>query len=957
MTRMDRETRGTSWLWATAMALVMLPSLVTASKAPSQLQARTPSKLQAMESYGRLPLSFEANNGQTESQVRFLARGRGYTLFLAENEAVFALRSAEVESVESVGSVPGKEQSSHLRAELSERTKRTQPTKQAVLRMRLEGANRSPMAHGVAPLPGVVNYFIGNDPTKWHTNIPTYGKVEYKNIYSSIDLVYYGNQGKLEYDFVVSPGADPNQIKLAFEGAENLRLADNGDLTLTVPGPDLHLQKPLVYQQDEKGRKQLVAGSYILLAADSPHVAIQVASYDRTRPLIIDPLLAYSTYLGGSGFDEGRAIAVDSNGNAYVTGTTDSADFPTLSAFQGALAGEGSQDAFVTKLNAAGSALVYSTYLGGSGLDEGRAIAVDADGNAYVTGSTLSSDFTTTPGAFQGARVNLTDAFVTKLNPAGSALVYSTYLGGFGNEEGRGIAVDNTTGSAYITGFTSSISSTLDPPFPTLAAVQPDYGGGSKDAFVTKLNSAGSALVYSTYLGGTNLDQGSEIAVDANGHAYVTGTTDSVDFPTQGPFQGGLAGFQDAFVTKLDATGSARVYSTYLGGSGFDNGLGIAVDTGGSAYVTGLTTSENFPTQDPVQTNLVGDDAFVTKLDAAGSALVFSTYLGGNGSDQGNAIAVDTTGSAYVTGSTGSGDFPIQGAVQNTAPGNGDAFVTKFGNTPTGANVTIQLGPVTVTFANVTAAGDTTITTSAEGPAPPAGFTLGNPPTYYDVTTTAQFSGSVMICIDFTDIAFGNVASLGLFQFGNPDWVNVTVTAPPPPVKTICGTVTSLSPFAILEAANQAFATFKPEVEIKLPRGANNDSFEVEAFFTLGAGAGIAPLTEDLTLKVGPYSTTIPAGSFKEKKRGFKFKGVIDGVRVAARIQPRARGGFKFEAEGRCADLTGTVNPVTVELTIGEDVGSATVKADISSRSEGRKCGDRRDDDKDDKHFKDDDDD
>src|SRR5205809_2214315 len=244
MTRMGRESTGTSWLLATAMALVMVPSLVTASKAPSQLQARTPSKLQAMESYGRLPLSFEANNGQTESQVRFLARGRGYTLFLAQNEAVFALRSAEVESVESVGSVPGKEQSSHLRAELSERTKRTRPTKQAVLRMKLQGTNPAPLAQGLAPLPGVVNYFIGNDPRKWRTHIPTYEKVEYKNIYSGIDVVYYGNQGKLEYDFVVSPGADPNQIKLAFEGAENPRLADNGDVTLTVSGADLYLKKP-----------------------------------------------------------------------------------------------------------------------------------------------------------------------------------------------------------------------------------------------------------------------------------------------------------------------------------------------------------------------------------------------------------------------------------------------------------------------------------------------------------------------------------------------------------------------------------------------------------------------------------------------------------------------------------------------------------------------------------------
>src|SRR6059036_382191 len=253
MTRMGRESTGTSWLLATAMALVMVPSLVTASKAPTQPPAPKPSKPQVVESYGRLPLSFEANDGQTDRQVNFVARGRGYTLFLAQSEAVFVLRKAKGENASRV--------TFHASRDYQE----------TVLRMRLEGANPTPRAAGLEKLPGVVNYFIGNDPTKWHTNIPTYGKVEYKNIYSSIDLVYYGNQGKLEYDFVVSPGADPNQIKLAFEGAENLRLADNGDLTLTVPGPDLHLQKPLVYQQDEKGRKQLVAGSYILLAADSPH--------------------------------------------------------------------------------------------------------------------------------------------------------------------------------------------------------------------------------------------------------------------------------------------------------------------------------------------------------------------------------------------------------------------------------------------------------------------------------------------------------------------------------------------------------------------------------------------------------------------------------------------------------------------------------------------------------------
>ena len=1047
MTRMGRESTGTCWLLATALALIMGPSLVTASKAPSPLPARTLSKLQAIESYGKLPLRFEANKGQTDRQVNFVARGRAYTLFLAENEAVFALRSAEVESVESVGSVPGKEQSSHLRAELSERTKRTQPTKQAVLRMRLEGANRSPMAHGVAPLPGVVNYFIGNDPKKWRTHIPTYEKVEYKNIYPGIDVVYYGNQGKLEYDFVVSPGADPNQIKLAFEGAENPRLADNGDVTLTVSGADLYLKKPLVYQQDEKGRKQLVAGNYILLATDSPragdplhspeqrvpftpHVAIQVASYDRSRPLVIDPVLAYSTHLGGSGGDQGFGVAVDAVGNAYVTGFAGSSDFPTTAgAFQTAFGG-GEADAFVTKLNPTGSALVYTTYLGGDGFDQGHGIAVDATGNAYVTGHTFSTNFPTTTGTvqpgFSGVSSIIGDAFVTKLNATGSALVYSTYLGGGDDDEGFGMAVD-ATGNAYVTGQTLSTNfpttaDTVQPGFagtidafmtklnPTgsglvystyLGGDSDDLGNGiavdatgnayvtgltfstnfpttpgafqttpnfASDAFVVKLNAAGTALVYSTYLGGDGFDQGQGIAVDAEGNAYATGGTSSTNFPTTtGAFRTTFGGRSDAFVTKLNGDGSALVYSTYLGGFSSDRGNAIAVDATGNAYVTGLTFSTNFPTTPGAVRETFGGilDAFMVKLNPAGTALVYSTFLGGSSLDEGFGIAVDTAGSAYVTGGTESPDFPTTpGAVQTGFGGTPDAFVAKLAeiNTPAGGNVLVQpvdlatgTTPVTLTFSNVAGAGVTGLATSRTGPPPPAGFKPGSPPTYFDITTTAvsSASASVLVCINYTGITFSAFSStaglMRLMHFAGTGFVDVT-TSLDTTAAVICGLVNSLSPFAIFEPSiqAQAFATFRPKVEIELSPGANNDSFEVEGSFTLGAGAGIAPLTEDLTLKVGSYSTTIPAGFFKQKKGQFKFRGVIDGVRLTAKIQPRARGGFKFEAEGKCAELTGTVNPVTVELTIGEDVGSATVKADISSRSEGRKCGDRRDDDKDD---------
>ena len=429
-------------------------------------------------------------------------------------------------------------------------------------------------------------------------------------------------------------------------------------------------------------------------------------------------------------------------------------------------------------------------------------------------------------------------------------------------------------------------------------------------------------------------------------------------------------------MTKLNGDGSALVYSTYLGGFSSDRGNAIAVDAAGNAYVAGLTFSTNFPTTPGAVRETFGGifDAFVTKLNPAGTALVYSTFLGGSSLDEGFGIAVDTAGSAYVTGGTESPDFPTTpGAVQTGFGGTPDAFVAKLAeiNTPAGGNVLVQpvdlatgTTPVTLTFSNVTGAGVTGLATSRTGPPPPAGFKPGSPPTYFDITTTAvsSASASVQVCINYTGITFSAFSStaglMRLMHFAGTGFVDVT-TSLDTTAAVICGLVNSLSPFAIFEPSiqAQAFATFRPKVEIELPRGANNDSFEVEASFTLGAGAGIAPLTEDLTLKVGSYSTTIPAGSFKQKKGRFKFKGVIDGVRLTVEIRPSRRGGFKFEAEGKCANLDGTVNPVTVELSIGDDQGSAAVTAEIESSRRGGKCGERRDDDKDDKHDKDDDDD
>ncbi|HEV8132423.1 MAG TPA: SBBP repeat-containing protein [Acidobacteriota bacterium] len=465
-----------------------------------------------------------------------------------------------------------------------------------------------------------------------------------------------------------------------------------GDLLLHTAAGVIRQQKPVLYQEIDGVRKE-ISGGY--LRKGKHQVSFQIAVFDANRPLVIDPVLFYSTYLGGGGDEQGNGIAVDTAGNAYVTGFTNSTNFPTtVGAFQTTLGSF--EDAFVTKLNPTGSGLIYSTYLGGSDGDEGFAIAVDTAGNAYVTGTTLSTNFPVTLGAVQPTFGGGTfDAFVTKLNATGSGLVYSTYLGGSNGDHGRGIAVD-TTGNAYVTGFTFSGN------FPiTLGAFQTTQGG-SYDAFVTKLNPAGSGLVYSTFLGGSGGDQGLGIAVDTVGNAYVTGATFSANFPiTPGAVQPTLSGHTDAFVTKLNPIGSTPlVYSTYLGGSSFDEGNGIAGDTAGNAYVTGSTASSNFPTTPGTFQTTLGsfEDAFVTKLDPIGSGLVYSTYLGGNGNDQGNRIVVDTAGNAYVTGATDSTNFPTTSGAFQTTFGGGDAFVTRVNPLGTGLDYSTYLGGSDIDF-------------------------------------------------------------------------------------------------------------------------------------------------------------------------------------------------------------------------------------------------------------------
>nr|MDQ2732483.1 SBBP repeat-containing protein [Armatimonadota bacterium] len=421
--------------------------------------ASTPATHNLQASYGKLPLQFEINRGQTAKQVHFLSRGSGYSLFLTPTDAVLSLQTPPSHT----------HTLTHLRTPLHPSI--LPSPHPAVLRLHLLNANPHPQIAGADALPGKVNYFIGNDPKKWRTDIATYGKVHYQNVYPGIDLIYYGNQQQLEYDFIVSPGADPSTIRFNVQGAQRVSLNSIGELVLHTPGGDVVQHAPNIYQM-VNGQRKIIAGGYVLLPSIHPHtLAFRVGAYDHHLPLVIDPVLVYSTYLGGSGADGGASIAVDSAGNAYVTGSTLSLDFPTQRALQpnfggDVIGGTETGDAFVTELNPTGTAFIYSTYLGGSMATQlgfssmagnvrsqgSRGIAVDASGSAYVTGTTNTTDFPTTPGALQPAigNGNLT-AFVTKLSPDGSSLVYSTYLGGAAGSQSGGIAVD-AAGSAYVFG-------------------------------------------------------------------------------------------------------------------------------------------------------------------------------------------------------------------------------------------------------------------------------------------------------------------------------------------------------------------------------------------------------------------------------------------------------------------------------------------------------------------------
>jgi hypothetical protein len=541
------------------------------------------------------------------------------------------------------------------------------------VRIRLAGANSRAKAVALNQLSGKRNYFVGNDPAKWRTDVPIYSEVRYDEIYPGVNVKYYGRGQQLEYDFEVAPGADPSQIKLQFDRGVRIKVSTTGELIVKTKRGEVREQEPTAYQ-DIAGDRRPVEVNFV--SSGARQVDFRIGSYDRTKPLVIDPVVMYSTYLGGGGDDLASSVAVDFANNVYLAGTTSSTNFPTHSPAYPANAGL--SDIFVTKLDSTGHNIVYSTYIGGSGFDRGDGIAIDGSGNAYVVGRVDSSsmNFPTTPGSFASTyRGGDFDGVLFKLNAQGNALVYSAFVGGEENDSTEGVAVDGS-GQAYITGGSRSTA------FPTTVSAYQSTRSGDTDAYLLKVNASGSALLYGTMLGGGGTDRGSGVVVDGAGNAYIAGYTASADFPTSSAFQNSFGGSFDAFIARIDTNASglaSLVFCSYLGGSGDDKAYGIAIDSSAAnVFLVGQSLSTNFPVLNPVQATSGGSvDAFIAKISTAG-AKVFATYLGGSGDDRGTGIAVNSSGEAYVAGFTFSTNFPTVNPLQSSNGGGADAFVAKL---------------------------------------------------------------------------------------------------------------------------------------------------------------------------------------------------------------------------------------------------------------------------------------
>lgn len=763
-----RMTTNTAW-WMGGMACAaLLGALVYATKMPvasSPASAPPPSAAIA-----RLPLSFEPRADQTATGAEFLARASRYNVLLTPAEAVVGFKE---------GGAP--------------------------LRLRWLGGD--PAAAGAAntPLPGARHYFLGADPGRWRRDVGAYGSVEYNAVYPGIDLVYYGRDGRLEFDWRVAPHADPQVIRMKVEGARRVSLTEDGALRLETGGDSLLLDKPVIYQDGLTGRREISGGYRV---ESDNEVAFWLGDYDKTRPLIIDPVLVYGTYLGGGGADQSSGVAVDAGGNVYLTGQTTSANFPVSGGLQGV--NGGGTDAFVAKFNPAGD-LVYVTYLGGAGTDRAFAVAADAGGAAYVVGDTDSNNFPM-QNPLQATNAGGSDAFAVKLSADGASLLYSTYLGGAALDSARAVTL-SAGGEAYVAGGTTSAN------FPvTAGVVQPVIAGQASDGvykadgFVTALSADGAGMLFSTYWGGTDLDSISAIALASGGEVVIAGgTASSVLFPispsnlqesfggfpedgfisrlsangdamryssyfggnswdrvyalaldgddnmyiagvtvssnlrvTAGAFQTAYGGGRgDAFAAKIDAAGTGLSYSTYLGGSDFDQAYGITRAANGGLILAGETLSADFPLSQPLQFSRFGaQDAFVSRLNATASLLDWSTYLGGSGDDTATGLVMDNTGKLYVAGSTGSTDFPAVDAAQAGAAGGGDGFLAALEDIAQSADVTVTIAD----RLDPVPSGSTVIydiTVSNSGPDTAGGLTLRSEiPAAFDFVAATPVQGA-----------------------------------------------------------------------------------------------------------------------------------------------------------------------------------------------------------------------
>ncbi|MFC1725912.1 SBBP repeat-containing protein [candidate division KSB1 bacterium] len=621
-----------------------------------------------LKSLNDLPVAFTQNKGQYGENVEFLARGKGSHLFFTKDRTAFLLKKNNKNNKKGRKSISG----------LLKRDETASADDFFAFHVNFIGSNPGAEITGEERLSWNSNYFLGNDPSQWRTDVPNYSKIRLKNLYKGIDLVYHGSSGSLKYDLIVYPGSDVSQIALSYDIGESglgnvLKTNADNDLIIKTPFDDIIEKRPYCYQR-VNGRTIEVSAKFKIINKEENIFSFDVEDYDKNHLLVIDPEIVYSSFIGSSVFDFARDITVDVEGNVYITGVADGSDFPTTPGAFDRTFYSVKGTSMVCKLDSTGSSLVYSTYLGGDVEESGAGIAVDRHGRVYIAGHTESENFPVVEGAYDETFNGALDVFVCRLNSSGNGLLYSTYVGGIFSEKAKAIALD-ADGNVYVTGVTDGLD------FPTTAgAYDRSIFGTGNEVFAFKLNQNGSSLVYSTYIGGYGVEEGNSIAVDPEGNAYVTGATTSEDFPTtEGAFDQNHNGSADIFVSKLNRAGSGLIYSTYLGGSDSEGAQSIAVDPDENIYILGYSKSSDFPTTLNVYDVSInaGYDIILSKINSSGNLLCYSTFIGGDGEDIGYGLAVDTLGNAYVTGYTNSPNFPATTDAFQTGKGNGlDAFIS-----------------------------------------------------------------------------------------------------------------------------------------------------------------------------------------------------------------------------------------------------------------------------------------